>query len=124
MTPVIAFSRTPTSPPVLHALQIGKLLLNGIAESDADPAARQYSVRLSTDDDHPSIGDGRREALRQGFKCWARCITITRLCDGKRWIFAERSVSFQNGFEDTDEHARARLAANERAKLRLFGGAQ
>jgi hypothetical protein len=122
MSATIAFVRAPTSPPPSYVFLLGKvLLLNGV---ETDTAPRLYSVRLSRDEDHPSIADDREDALRQGYSKWARSITITRLADGRSWIFAERSTSFQNGFIDTDEHAIARLAANERYRKRLFGGAQ
>jgi hypothetical protein len=118
-----AFSRTPKLPPALPAFKLGALLINGIAtEPDTEP--RRYRVRLSVDGDHPMIADDRRGAQRRGYSKWARSITITRLCDGKQWIFGEHSAGFPGGFVDSDEHALARLAADERARARLFGGAQ
>jgi hypothetical protein len=85
-----------------------------------DNSRREFLVRLSTDDDHPMIADDRREALCRGFKRWATSVTIIRLRDSRKWIFAERTVSFPNGFRNTDAHARARLAVN----ARVGGGAR
>jgi hypothetical protein len=93
-------------------------------EFGQDYRSREYCVRATTDDDHPMICGDADDALRRGYRKHATCIVIISLSDGRKWIFAERSVSFLNGYKNTDEYAKARLAANERAKVRLFGGAQ
>jgi hypothetical protein len=74
-----------------------------------DQPRRSYLVRKSVRQDHKMIeGDTN--------------IIVIRIRDWKKWIFAERSVSFPYGFQDSDEYAAARLAANERYGRRLFGG--
>lgn len=106
MIAATAFARTPTSAPS-YVFHVGALLLNGI-ETDAAP--RRYRVRKSVVTDHPFlVGDD------------FPAIAVIRLRDHRKWIFAERSVGFPNGFVDSDSHALARLAANERAQIRFFG---
>jgi hypothetical protein len=108
-----AFSRTPTSPPSV-VFQLGKVLINGIvAESIA--SARRYDIRLATDDDHPMFKDDRLDALRAGCK-WFQHITITRLADGRKWLFAP-DRSLPGGFINSDAHAEARLAALARQEV-------
>lgn len=92
-------------------------------EFGVDYRSREYCVRESIDDDHPTISNDANRALCRKRRR-VKCITIIRLRDGRKWIFAEHSTSFPNGYQNTDAHALARLAANERAKMRLFGGVQ
>jgi hypothetical protein len=107
----------PKSPPPSVVFHVGNFLINGVA---TEPAAqpRLYKVRRSTDDDHPMIRDDREEALRKGFKCWYQHITITRLSDGRKWIFGEYTVGFPHAYEDSDAYALARLMANGRKRVR------
>jgi hypothetical protein len=105
MSDATSFARRPTSLPVF---QLGTLLLNGVI-TEPKASARKYSIRLATDEDHPMFRDDRLEAERNGFKHYQH-IVITRLADGRRWFFGERNSLFPT-WEDTDEHAEARLAA-------------
>lgn len=75
-----------------------------------DHSRREFLVRRSRLDDH--------DAIKCGAVDHEMCITVTRLRDGRRWIFSEFSTRFPQrhrgqlrGFENTDAHARARLGA-------------
>lgn len=78
-----------------------------------DHGQRQFRVRPSQPHDHPALKDGAVTV--------AQCVTIIRLSDGRRWVFARQSISFLD-FIDSDFHARERLAAGARAAFRLLGG--
>jgi hypothetical protein len=114
MSAATSFARTPTTP---QPFQLGQLLINGIA-IEPKASARLYRVHLATGADHQMFEDDRLDALRAGYQKWFQHIVVTRLSDGHRWFFAERNSLFPT-WEDTDEHAEARLAALARAeKLR------
>ena len=85
-----------------------------------DYRTREYAVRTANEWDNSMIAD---DAERFGCRRMKH-IVIIHLSSDRKWFFAERTASFPNGFQDTDEHARARLAINERVKARLFGGAR
>jgi hypothetical protein len=85
-----------------------------------DNSCRKFLVRASIGNDHPIIADNRIDAHRMGMKPY-ELITIVRLRDGKTWILGGRAVGFPQRWKNTDEYARARLAANERAKAGVRG---
>jgi hypothetical protein len=91
MTPVIAFSRPPAPPPSV-VFQVGKLLLNGVTESDAEP--RRYHVRPW----RPSDGGFAGWKWKNGAWFWflwpprrpGEYFTIVRLADGAMAVAPRR----------------------------------
>jgi hypothetical protein len=70
------------------------------AGSISCPSLRRYHVRPARPGDHPAC---REEAVD-----WRQCVTITRLTDLRRWIFA-RLDYFYGPPRDADDYAEQRL---------------
>jgi hypothetical protein len=97
-----------------------------------DHSRREFLVRESVSTDHPFLADldeEQAEAIRRGWRPF-QSVTVIRLRDGRKWVFACRTVRFPGtvhwpqGWKNTDEYARARLVACERAKAKKLGGAK
>ena len=95
-----------------------------------DNSRREFLVRESVSSDHPYLSDLDEEnadAIRRGYLPYQN-ITVIRLRDGRKWVFGGRSVRFPGtrhwpqGWRNTDEYARKRLAALADYKSRRFGG--
>jgi hypothetical protein len=103
---------------VLDSGSLAELFRRGVnahvsdQEWAADHSTRKYRVRVSLRSETPhNISDATDGATNLPVS-----ITIIRLNDGKRWVFAERATGFTGPFEDTDSYAAARIAISVDAK--------
>jgi hypothetical protein len=71
----------------------------------ADHSTREYRVRVSLPSEIPHYASDATD----GVTCVPVSITIIRLSDHKKWVFAERTVRFTGRFENSDQYAIARL---------------
>jgi hypothetical protein len=117
---------------ILDSRSLSELFRRGVkadtsdAEWAADHSTREYRVRVSLPSEMPHYASDATD----GATCVPVSITIIRLSDRKKWVFAERTVRFTGPFKNTDDYALARLkggvdAASAFAWLAtLVGGAK
>jgi hypothetical protein len=75
------------------------------AEWAADHSKREYRVRTSLPEEMPHYASDATD----GVPNVPVSITIIRLIDRKKWVFAERATGFTGPFENSDQYALARI---------------